>query len=68
MIDEARAVQADLAARATFAKDGETIKDTRAAVEELIEVSIRHPSWDATATRTASKLAAADAAGLIEVG
>lgn len=68
MIDEARAVQADLAARATFAKDGDTVHDTRHVIAEAIIVLPDRPSRPDPAIHTAAKLALAAADDSIEVG
>jgi hypothetical protein len=65
MITEMRAVQADLAARAPFAEDGATIRETRGILDDLLrpeKVTVQ------LVRKSADALAAASAGGFVEVG
>lgn len=65
MVAEMRAQRLDLHARATFAKDGEQIKDTRGVLDELRP---RVLDIETQVARTSSRLTAAHDAGFVEVG
>lgn len=70
MVDEARAVQLDLAARASLASDGESIADTRHVIDDAIRqyLGAEPEDQETRVARSAAKLAAADASGFVEVG
>lgn len=69
MVDETRAVEADLAARAVFASDGDVVKDTRTELAERIAAEFAAPEPAAArAVRSAAYLSHAADSGFIEVG
>lgn len=67
MIADMRAVQLDLAARATFAADGDTVRETRSLLAQRTDPD-ETTAVDERLTRSASQLAAANNAGSVEVG
>lgn len=65
MVDEMRAVRADLAARAVFARDGERITDTRG---QLAGITAPPPPAVDSTRRTAARMRQAARDGFVEVG
>lgn len=68
MVAEMRAVQLDLHARATFTKDGDTVRETRGVIAELIDAPPRPRQLETKLARSAARLAAASDGGFVEVG
>jgi hypothetical protein len=69
MVDEVRASQLDLAARATFAADGERVTETRAVLSQIANPQeAEQAELEQRATKSAEQLAAAARSGWVEVG
>lgn len=66
VIEEARRVRLDLAARAPFAESGEEIYETRIVLQKIEEDQLPEDP-DLAAAREASKLSAMDGFGWVEV-
>lgn len=68
MIAEMRAVQLDLHARATFTKDGDTVRETRGMVAQALEAPAEPLRLETKIARSGARLAAASDGGFVEVG
>lgn len=68
MIAEQRAVQLDLHTRATFTKDGDTVRDTRSLIADFTKPEPSRREHEVKQVRTSARLSAAFEDGFVEVG